>query len=161
LWEGYDYSTRGRIEDARRRYEKGLAHFPNSVALQSSMGRLLLDLDNYVDARNLFVQLQKKTDLKPADAIHLLNNIAIADVKMGTRELLDEADTFSKTACEKMPWQAEFKWTRALVLVEKGNIDQGLALLREAMEKSESSDHKAIYASYIAEIENKKGNTSE
>jgi len=38
LWEGYAYNMRGRIEDAKRSYEEGLARFPNSTALQNEMG---------------------------------------------------------------------------------------------------------------------------
>jgi tetratricopeptide (TPR) repeat protein len=158
VWEGYDCSVRGRIEDARRSYEKGLACFPDSVALKSRTGRLLLELGNYVDARNMFVQLRKNTDLEPAMAIHLLNEIATADVMIGGNDLLEEADAFSKTACEKMPWQTEFKGTRGLVLAKKGHIEQGLALLKEAMDKAENSSDKAVYASYIAEFEHKKSN---
>ena len=158
IWEGYNHSIRGRIEDARRIYEKGLTCFPDSVALQSGMGRILLDLGNYVDARNLFVQLKKNTDFKPSIAIHLLNEIATADVMMGTKDLFDEADDFSRTACEKVPWQAEFKGTRGLVLAKKGHIEQGLSLLREALDASDYFSHKEIYASYIAEYESKKSN---
>ena len=65
---------------------------------------------------------------------------------------------FLKTACEKMPWQPEFKGTRGLVLAKKGHIEQGLALLREAMGKTENPSFKALYASYIAEFESKKSN---
>ena len=156
LWEAYCYSMRGRTEDARRSCEEGLARFPNSAAIQNEMGRVLLELGKYVEARNLFVQLQKSSDLKPAETFRLLNDIATADVMMGTKELLDEADAFSKTACEKMPWQIEFKWARGLVLVEKGNVEQGLTLLKEVMDKLETSHRKATYADYVAKVENKK-----
>jgi tetratricopeptide (TPR) repeat protein len=156
VWEGYTYSMKGRIEDARRSYEKGLAHFPDSVELQSRMGRVLLELGNYAEAKNMFVQLRKNTDLEPAMAIHLLNEIATANVMIGGNDLLEEADAFSKTACEKMPWQTEFKGTRGVVLARKGHVEQGLALLKEAMDKTENPSHKAVYASYIAEFENKK-----
>jgi hypothetical protein len=40
--------------------------------------------------------------------------------------------------------------------VKKGHIEQGLTLLKEVMDKTENSSHKAVYASYIAEFENKK-----
>ena len=66
-------------------------------------------------------------------AVYLLNDIATADVMIGAKDLLDEADNFSKTACEKMPWQPEFKWTRGLVLAKKGHIEEGLSLLKEAL----------------------------
>ncbi|MFZ0035437.1 MAG: site-2 protease family protein [Sedimentisphaerales bacterium] len=158
VWEGYSYYTRGRIEDAKRSYERGLEHFPNSFAIQNEMGRVLLHLGKYVEARNLFVELQKNTNLGPAMNIGILNAIATADVMIGENALLAEADAFSKTACENMPWQTEFKWTHGLVLVQKGHIEQGLILLKEAMDKMENSFHKAVYASYISEVENKKGN---
>jgi hypothetical protein len=158
VWEGYGYYLKGRLEDAKQIYETALANFPDSIALQEEMGRILLDLGNYGDARNLFVQLQKNIEIQPAMAVRLLNDIATADVLMGTKELLDEADVFSQTACEKMPWQTGFKGTRGLVLAKKGHIEQGLTLLKEAMDKTDNSSHKAIYASYIAEFEDKKSN---
>lgn len=157
-WQGYKYSIKGRIEDARRSFEQGLARFPDSVELQIRMGRILLDMGNYADARNMFVQLKKNTAIEPAMAVRLLNDIATADVMMGTEQLLNEADAFSMTACEKMPWRPEFKGTRGLVLAKKGRIEEGLALLKEALAKTEDSSDKAWYASYIAEFESKKGN---
>jgi tetratricopeptide (TPR) repeat protein len=158
IWQGCRHSMKGRFEDAKRTYEEGLTQFPDSTALQSGMGRILLELGNYADARNMFVQLKKNTNFGPSIGIHLLNEIATADIMMGTEQLLDEADDFSRTACEKMPWRPEFKGTRGLVLAKKGHIEEGLSLLRQALKESEDFSHKAIYASYIAEYESKKSN---
>jgi hypothetical protein len=155
-WWGYSYISKGRIEDARKIYEKGLALFPDSAWLQRGMGRVLLELGNYADARSMFMQLYKRTDLAPDMVIRLLNDIAGVDIKIGTQDLLDEADIFSRTACEKMLWQTEFKWTRGYVLIEKGNVEQGLALLREVMTRLEPSPNKEALANYIAEYESKK-----
>lgn len=157
-WWGYSYITKGRIEDARRIYEKGLSLFPDSAWLQRGMGRVLLELGNYADARSMFMQLYKRTDLAPDMVIRLLNDIAGVDFRMGTQDLLDEADIFSRTACEKMPWQTEFKWTRGYVLIEKGNVEQGLALLKEVMARLEPSPNKEALANYIAEYESKNSN---
>jgi fumarate reductase subunit C len=156
VWEVYSYYMKGRVEDARQSYEKGMAYFPDSPAIKNEMGKMFLYLGKYIEARNLFVQLQKSTNLSPVMKNGILNAIATADVMMGGNGLLEEADAFSKTACENMPWQTEFKGTRGLVLVKKGHIEQGLTLLKEAMGKTENSSHKAVYASYIAEFENKK-----
>jgi hypothetical protein len=158
-WEVSGCGRTGRIEDAKRIYETGLTQFPDSVSLKTEMARILFQLHNYSDARNILVRLQQSKNLEPAMAVYLLNGIATADVMMGTEQLLDEADDFSRTACEKMPWQAEFKGTRGLVLAKKGQIEQGLALLREAMDTTEPLSHKAAYASYIAEFENIKNNS--
>jgi hypothetical protein len=105
------------------------------------------------------VELQKSNNINPVMNISILHDIATADVMIGGNDLLEEADAFSKAACEKMPWQMEFKWTRGLVLVKKGDIERGLTFLKEAAEKMEDSSHKAIYTSYISEVENKKCNT--
>ncbi|MCX5638391.1 MAG: hypothetical protein NTX52_11975, partial [Planctomycetota bacterium] len=80
-------------------------------------------------------------------------------IMIGGKELLEEAEAFSKTACENMPWQTEFKWTRGLVLVKKGHIEQGLILLKEVRDKTENISLKTAYTSYISEVENKKCNT--
>jgi hypothetical protein len=128
--EGYSYYKRGHFEDAKRSYETGLAHFPDSDAIQNEMGRVFLYLGKYIEARNLFVQLQKSTNLSPAMRIGILDAIATADVMIGGNDLLEEVDAFSKTACENMPWQTEFKWARGLVLAKKGDIEQGLLTQR-------------------------------
>jgi hypothetical protein len=158
VWEVYSSYMKGRVEDARHSYEKGMVYFPDSPAIKNEMGKMLLYLGKYTEARNLFIQLQKSANLSPAMRIGILNAIATADVMIGGNDLLEEADAFSKTACENMPWQTEFKWARGLVLVKKGDIEQGLTLLKEVMDKTENSSQKAVYASYIAEFENKKSN---
>ena len=153
VWEGYSYFRRNLFEDAMQIYEKGLAIFPNSTAIQNEMGKVLLHQGKYVEARNLFVELQKNVNPSSAMYINILNSLATADVMIGGNDLLEEADVFSKTACEKMPWQTEFKWVRGLVLVKKGHIEQGLTLLKEVTDKMEDSSTKAAYVSYIAEVE--------
>jgi len=156
VWEGYSYYRRGLFEDAKRSYETALANFPNSLALHYGIGRVFLWLGKYTEARNLFVKLQQSTSLSPAMRIGILNAIATADVMIEGNELLEEADAFSKAAFEKMPWETECKWARGLVLVKKGNTEQGLALLKETADKIENSFQKKLYVSYIADFENKK-----
>jgi hypothetical protein len=158
-WEVYSYYMKGRIENAMHSYKKGLALFPDSAAIQNEMGKMFLNQDKYIEARNLFVQLKKRSNLSPAMRIGILNAIATADVMIGGNDLLEEADVFSKTACKTMPWQIEFKWARGLVLVKKGDIEQGLTLLREVMDKTENSSQKAAYRTYITSLEKQKSNT--
>lgn len=149
VWEGYSYFKRNRFEDARRIYETGLTLFPDSTAIQNEIGKVLLHSGKYIEARDLFIKLQKSTSLSPTMNIYILDAIATADVMIGGDNLLEEADAYSKIACENMPWQTEFKWTRGLVMVKKGHTEQGLTLLKEATNKVEDSLSKAVYASYI------------
>jgi hypothetical protein len=158
-WEGYSYNRNKKFEKAKRCYEEGMKQFPESFILQNGLAEVLLRSKRYADARALFMKLHTTfQNLACEHRNKLLNTIALTDIKIGTKELLDEADEFSKTACEKMPWNARFKWTRGLVLIEKGDIEQGLALLKEAKNKLESQYHESAYSRYIAEVENQKGN---
>jgi Tfp pilus assembly protein PilF len=50
------------------------------------------------------------------------------------------------------------KGTRGIVLVEKGEFDEGISLLKQAMEENETPHHKAINAAYLAITEIRRGN---
>ena len=39
IWRGCHLSEKGCFEEAKRSYEEGLARFPDSLALQSGMGK--------------------------------------------------------------------------------------------------------------------------
>ncbi|MGD0077664.1 MAG: site-2 protease family protein [Sedimentisphaerales bacterium] len=154
-WQIYNHYMKGRVEMAMHTYEKGLAMFPDSSTIQNEMGKILLNQRKFREARNLFFQLHKRIDLDPAMRIGLLNSIAAADIMLEENGLLEEADEFSRTACENMPWQTDFKWIRGLVLAKKGHTQQGLTLLKGVMNNTEDPSLKSWYASYIDDIENK------
>ena len=61
-----------------------------------------------------------------------------------------EADNFSAHALAVMPWSALFKGTRGSVLVELGWIDEGVTLLRQALNDNPSKQHRALDACYLA-----------
>lgn len=76
-------------------------------------------------------------------------------------ELLKEADQCSEEAMKNAPWFAFIKGTRGAVLIEKGEIEEGLRLAREAMKENEDLKAKAADACIIAMGEIKKGNLEE
>ncbi|MGA1840988.1 MAG: tetratricopeptide repeat protein [bacterium] len=72
--------------------------------------------------------------------------------------LLEEADKFSAQAYQSFPWVPAFKGTRGIVLVELGELDKGIVLLKQAMKENEETRSKAIDAAYLAIAEGRKGN---
>jgi tetratricopeptide (TPR) repeat protein len=138
VWEIYSYYKKGQFEDAKHSYQEGIALFPNSFALQSEMGKAFLRFSKPIEAKDLFFQVLKINNIDLSMKASILNSIATADIMIGDNNLLKEADEYSKFAYENMPWQTEFKWTRGMVLMKKGDKEKGLNLLREiANEKSD------------------------
>jgi hypothetical protein len=92
---------------------------------------------------------------------HHANGLAWVDTLIGGDELIQEADKYSKEALENMPHVSYFRGTRGNVLVELGQYEEGLVLLREAMNAADNPTMKALDACHIAIAEQKRGNLDE
>jgi hypothetical protein len=88
----------------------------------------------------------------------LLNNIAWADLQIGAPELLDEADRYSQEALSSEPGRPPFKGTRGSLLIERGQIDEGLALVQQAFAGNAEPQLRALNACYLALGEALRGN---
>jgi predicted Zn-dependent protease len=77
---------------------------------------------------------------------------------IGDPELLPEADAYSKEAYSAAPWVPSITGTRGTVLVEMGQIEAGVKLLKEAFEKASSSRSKAENACHLAIANARMGN---
>lgn len=128
---------------------KGLALFPQNVALLNMSGILCLDKQNYSRAREIFLQLLK-SEMNAGTRYVILNNIAYVDALIGDPELLSEADAYSKEAFSAAPWAASLIGTRGTVLVEMGQLQEGAKLLKEAFEKHHVIRNKALNACHLA-----------
>jgi tetratricopeptide (TPR) repeat protein len=125
-------------------------------------GRILFHRKEFAQAREAFVTLlQSHDDMKPELRFVVLNNIASADVLIGDPDLLAEADRCSAEAYQNAPWAPPVVGTRGVVLAEMGRLDEGIALLKEAMAKNTEAQGKAFEACYIAIGEKRRGNLAE
>ena len=129
---------------------RGLVLFPQDFTLLSVSGVLCLDAKDYARAREIFLQLLPGEN-KPNEKRYLiLNNIAYTDALIGGHELLAEADAYSKEAYDNAPWAAYILGTRGTVLVELGQLEPGIKLLKEAFEKHTGERNKALNACHLA-----------
>jgi Tfp pilus assembly protein PilF len=90
----------------------------------------------------------------------LLNNIAYLDCLLGNPALLPEADDYSTQAYKHLPWVPAILGTRGTVLVELGQFEEGIALLKRAMSLHVDKQGKAANACHIAIGEWRRGNPS-
>ncbi len=62
----------------------------------------------------------------------------------------DEADRYSAEAHKNLPCVAPIRRTRGSVLIELGQVEEGLELLRSSLEKTDTPKEKASTMCYIA-----------
>ena len=137
-------SARQWIDQAQRR-------FPASLPASTGLGYVLAKLGDFDAARQIFAAaLAAGSALKPARRYVLLNNIAYSHAILRDAERLDEADRFSTEAYQNAPWMSPFVGTRGTVLVALGRVEEGIALLRRAMETADDAGGKAENACQLA-----------
>jgi hypothetical protein len=136
-------------EGALKWCNDGLALFPQDFTLLTIGGSLCLDQQNYIRAREIFLKLLP-SEAKPDRKRYMItNNIAYADALIGDPALLPEADTFSKEAFAGIPWVPAIVGTRGAVLVEMGQFEAGVKLLKESFEKHRHPRGKALNACHL------------
>jgi len=137
---------------------QGLALFPHNFHLLNMSGVLCLDQQDYSRAREIFLRLLKP-EMKPdGTRCVILNNMAYTDALIGDPELLPEADAYSREAYTAAPWVPFITGTRGTVLVAMGEIEAGIKLLKEALEKAWTSRSKAENACHLAIANARSGN---
>ncbi|HEX4069875.1 MAG TPA: M50 family metallopeptidase [Planctomycetaceae bacterium] len=140
--------------------EKGLRQYPGEVQIRCTLGAALLGLNQFVEARGLFLELAA-IDQPPADRPSykalLLNNVAWTDLMSGDPNRLEEADVYSNRAMRLTPWEPTIKETRGSVLVALGRVDEGIELLKRSFGEHEEKENKASSACLLAIAFNRAG----
>lgn len=152
-------SSRNDADDALRWVEQGLAKFPRQTALLAVQGEGLIQKKEYAKAREIFQSLLSSEDAKNPFVKYLMyNNIAYVDALLRNPDLLPEADRYSAEALRQLPWEASIIGTRGTVLLETGRLDEGIALLKEALAKHKTASGKAANAYHLSVGEGRRGN---
>ncbi len=162
VMEALDAGERNDMDAARRWIEQGLARFPEQPALRISQGVNWVKQKKFPEAREVFLSLLPSEEAKkPFFKNLMLNNIAYADILMRDPELLPEADRYSAEAFRQLRWEPSIIGTRGAVLVEMNRLEEGIGLLKEALEKQKDASGKASDAYHIAVAEGRRGNVEE
>lgn len=153
--KGLRFLTSGSIEEARRWYEKGIDRYPDNFVSTGDLGAYHMQKGEYANARELFKSALERFDSGAPDSLKhlrplLINNLAYATLLAGGEGSMEEADRRSLEAYEAAGWMASVKGTRGAVLVEKGEVDDGLKHLKEAMEEHTEPYLKAYNACSLA-----------
>lgn len=151
--------TANDFPQAQSWLDQALALDPASVVARNMQGVLQLALGQNQDARQTFIDLLETEDgKKPAMYYILLNNIAYLDALIGDPALFPEADEYSAKALKHLPWVSFIIGTRGTVLVEMGQLDEGIELLKKSMSLHVEKQGKALNACHLAIAEHRRGN---
>jgi tetratricopeptide (TPR) repeat protein len=150
---------RKEADEALHWIDQGLARYPRQPALQAVQGEALIKKKRFAEARDLFVELlSTKGAQDPLYKYLMYNNIAYVDVLLGDPELLPEADRFSAEARRQLPWEPSITGTRGTVLLALDRLDEGMALLKQALAEQKTNHAKAEDAYHLAAGEERRGN---
>jgi tetratricopeptide (TPR) repeat protein len=146
------------LNEAIQWYQKALSIYPEDTRLLNDYAVTLIDSERFDEAKTICNQIIEKQESNAGVMAIVHNNIAYLNILLGEKALLEEADAASSHAIACCPWIPAIKGTRGMVLVELGRIDEGIRLLKEALDRCERARDKALNAAYLAVAEARKGN---
>ncbi|MFT4692194.1 MAG: site-2 protease family protein [Verrucomicrobiia bacterium] len=123
----------GDFADALKQADAALQHLPNDPDLRSHRVRALLGLHDFSTAQTEALELYEVKQLSTTGRATVANAIARANLMLDDPRLLQEADFHTRQTMRILPWEAEFKATRGHVLIQLGDHDEGVELLRSAL----------------------------
>ncbi len=132
-----------KFNEALKKYEKFQKIKPDNFLINVNMGQIQLAKGNLEIARNMFVEVLERIETeKPEKKIDeqnyerfryiLYNNIAWTNIVYFREDLLEQADDYSKKALNSSPNFPAFLGTRGAVLIRKGQVKEGIELLKKA-----------------------------
>ncbi len=160
LLEGAHSYLRNDFQAAKRWYEKGLECFPEDISNRFGLAFMLLFLKEFHAARAQWLHLLEN-ELPAAMRTIVVNNLAWTDMVIGGKERLAEADQLSQEVVREEPKNSAFLGTRGSILIELGDVDKGLPLVRQAFDAQGDHRFKTLHACYLALGECRRGDLPE
>jgi tetratricopeptide (TPR) repeat protein len=142
---------------ARQWTRQGLALHPGNPFLLNADGVIYNHTNEFEKARQAYLQVLASAELPGELKYVAMNNVAYANLLLEDPSLLEQADDYSAQAAKNSPWNPALLGTRGAVLVELGQVEAGLELLKTALKKSPKKYNKAQHACGIALGELKRG----
>ncbi len=149
-WESLDRVQQKEYPSAIDWARQGLCEYPGDNSLRSTLGLAQLGAEDFAAARQTFVECLDACGEDLQQRALCLNNLAWCDLFLDPPLWLDEAESYSAEALGIAPWFAPLRGTRGMVLVETGELDEGIALLLKALAGNRDRPSKAINSCCLA-----------
>ncbi len=139
----------GDLDEAVTRARAQAEQHPELVERQLALAAVLLRAERWADAAETMREQLGTLELDADQRALHLNNLAWADLMIGDTELLPEADVASAQAYATQPWRHAIRGTRGSVLVELGELTEGIELLRSSELRSHAAKNRASTDAYL------------
>ena len=163
ILEGFWHAKNGKLDQAKACYQEGYRKFNDSFYLACLVHNNLVHSKDYAAARKFYQSLNMTADYlakqDPMMVAWIWNDVAWTNLMLGGSELLNEADEFSAKALGRLLDEAAVKGTRGSVLIEQGEIEQGIELLLQSIASSDLRPNQALNACLIAVGKAQQGNS--
>ena len=149
-YESMEALQRDRVQDAKQWLAKGMEAYPDNSWGIVAEASILNHEQNYALAKDGYIAALSQPEMTPEIRAHLWNNIAWMDLMLADPTLLEEAERFSRQALGELPWLSYVRGTRGSVLIELGQIDEGVQHVEAAFRENYMGSLKALNACYLA-----------
>jgi len=139
--DAHEYYTRKEYEKAAEAYIKCIEQYPNEVIPKINLSATLIKSLKFEEAKKILVALNEENHNKQYDFL-IYNNLAWVLLLHNDQASLVEADKFSKMAFDLNPDVPTVRGTRGCVLIEKGQIEEGINLLKRNVRLSKPIDEE-------------------
>lgn len=109
-----------------------------------------LSQTRYDDAIDKFLALLESDAMQVADRARILDAIASIAIVKGKNQYLDVAHDCSEQAFQLLPQAKTVQGTYACVLIEKGDLDEGIAILMKLTTEDNDPVDRSIACCYLA-----------
>ncbi len=150
VFAAVEAALQGRLVDATAHLERELGERPDSKILRLAHAGMLTHAGEHDRARASLLRLRESDELEPMLLAHVDNLLAWGAVLSGREELADEALERARSARKQSRRMPEFAGTLGAVLVWRGDVKEGLKLLKRALLGNEDWHNTAHDAAWIA-----------
>lgn len=159
--EAVTCAAQRQYADAVQWCERGLNEHPGDAAIRELMGQVLLHSGEFAKARQIRHDLLRALDEQTAARLRIVDKIAIADLLIGTPELLAEADIFTAQCVRTAPWDGNYQTTRGSFLIASGQLNEGRAILEATLKEPPGSTDYACAHAFLAIADARQGRVEE
>ncbi|HEY5750420.1 MAG TPA: site-2 protease family protein [Chryseolinea sp.] len=160
LWDAQEHLERKEYSEALAIYEQYLSQYPENKTIRLTIASVLIKTGEPQKGLDTLLPLESSLHEKELKRLagHFYNTAAWIYLLLNK---IDLANHYSALALQKVPGENMFRGTRGSVLIESGNIKDGILLLSHSMDFNFTNSTTLTAAIYLMLAQHLKGNSSE
>lgn len=139
IYEAFELINKKNYESAKKILRNYVERFPKFEILHINYSVCLIKCLELTDAKEILLNLINEKSVNEYDCV-IYNNLAYTYLLINSEELLLVANKYSKMAFELRPDIPSIQSTRGTILIEIGDVDEGIRILENNFNSRNKSD---------------------